>query len=217
MLGTVTAGLAALAGCTDGGPGGEETTTEPTTDRPTTERTTTESTTAPPETTAGPGATLVNGSFENGLTGWSVGRDLPADPNKTTGVVDANASVSGQFASDGAQSLKLFVDGRQDDGTLWVQQPVDLSGVGTLAVDYYTTAGGANTITKAAVYAGPEPSGSLAEADFDVGEPLERADGGDWQSFEYDVAHDGPGLVAVGITVVWETEVTRLLDDVRLA
>jgi hypothetical protein len=216
MLGTVGTGLVALAGCTSGGPGGEGTTAEPTTDRPTTERTTADPTTAPPETTAGPGAALANGSFEDGLTGWSVGRDLPADPNRTTGVVDANASVSGQFASDGAQSLELFVDGRQDDGTLWVQQPVELSGA-DLSVDYYTAAGGANTITKAAVYAGPEPAGGLGESDFDVSEPLEREDGGGWQTFEYDVEHDGPGLVAVGITVVWESEVTRLLDAVRLA
>jgi hypothetical protein len=201
LLSALGVGLAALAGC-QGNPSGDTTTT------------TTETTTPETTTTTAPG-TLTNASFEDGLAGWTVGRDLPEDPNKTTGVVDSEATTTTEMASDGTRSLALSIDGSQDDGTLWVQQPLDLSGVGTVALDYRTVAGGANTITKAAVYAGPERS--LAEAEFDVSEPLEREDGGDWQTFEYDVAHDGPGLLAVGITVVWETEVLRLLDDVRLS
>lgn len=225
LSGIGSAALLGLAGCIGGGGDGDDTTTpgnvsgDPTTTTPNDTTTTTpENTTTTTTTLPDPGERLTNPSFESDLEGWTVGTDLPDDPNKEDGgKVDHDVEATGHSASEGDQSLAVTIDGSQDDGTVWVQQEVDLTDVSTLSVDYLTSAGGANVITKAAVYAGPVPEDSLTETDFHREKALQRSDGGDWQTFEWDVDHDGTGLVAVGITVVWETEVTNFLDDVQLA
>lgn len=159
--------------------------------------------------------TLDNGSFEDGLSGWTVGSDLPADPSAGGDrPVDSDVTVTSERASNGTRSCALFLDGRQAEGTLWVQQRASLSGDERLAVDYYSERESVNTVARAAVYAGPVPDDGLAESDFDTTRAVEDHSG--WRSYEYDVSHDGTGLVAVGISVAWETEMTRFLDNVRL-
>lgn len=219
LLSTIGVGAAGFVGCVaddDPGPPSEDTTGEPTAS-PTT-NTTVRGTTDAEGTTAGtPGtpAALTNPSFESDLDGWTVGTHLPEDPNETTGTVDASAETTDRAASDGERALSLYVEGTQDDGTIWVQQPVDLSGVSTLSVDYEVTES-FNVRSKAAVYAGPAPEDALVEADFDTSNAIDGHDASGWKTFEYDVSHDGVGVVAVGVTVVWETEITNRLDAVRL-
>lgn len=192
-----TASLGSLAGCAPA-PDSDTQPTPPTTQTPMTV----------PQT-------LTNGSFEAGLANWSVGSDLPTDPNKDgTQPVDASVSPTTEVAADGDRALALSIDGRQDDGTLWVQQAVDLTDAATLAVDCYSEQESFNTISKVATYTGPEPDSPLTEQSFDTSEAVEDHAG--WKTYEYDIAHDGPGLVAVGISVVWETEFTRYIDNVRL-
>lgn len=154
---------------------------------------------------------LDNGSFEAGLRSWTVGTDLPTDPN-TGGPVETDVRVTAERASSGEQSLELSIDGRQDDGTVWVQQPVDLGRGSTLALDVYSPQESFNTITMVAAFAGPDRV--LRENEFDTSQAVE--DHGGWKTYEYPVDGDGLGVVAVGISVVWETEVTRWVDDVRL-
>ncbi|AWB27738.1 hypothetical protein [Halococcoides cellulosivorans] len=158
--------------------------------------------------------TLTNPSFESGLDGWTIGRDLPEDPNNAGEPVDSSVAVTDRVASDGDRALACTIDGSADDGTVWVEQRVDLSGVSEVSVDGFSAQESFNTIAKLAVYAGPDPDGDLTESDFDTSKATEDHEG--WETYTYDVDHDGPGLVAVGISVVWETEVTRVLDDVRL-
>lgn len=213
LAATGTAALLGLAGCSDqGSPGmtADGTSPEPSTTSPG----------GPGTTTEPPGTTLDNGSFEDGLAGWQVGTDLPTDPN-TGDPVDAAASVEQGDgddrppAYDGRRLLSLFIDGRQDDGTIWVQQQVDLREVDMLSVDVYSRMASANTVTKVAAYAGPLPDTPLVESAFDTTRPAD-AHGG-WRTFEYDASPEPHGLVAVGISVVWETPVTKFLDAVRLA
>lgn len=161
----------------------------------------------------GDGIDFQNGSFEDRLAHWVPGSDVPEDPN-TGNPVAHTISVSPVRASDGTSSVELFIDGRQDDGTIWVQQHAVLEGVETLAFDVYSPEESFNTITKVAAYAGPNPSNPLTEADFDTERAVEDHAG--WKTHEYPVAHDASGLVAVGMSVVWETEVTRYVDNVRL-
>lgn len=156
---------------------------------------------------------LRNPSFEDRLAGWTVGTDLPMDPN-TGDPVAARADTVGDPVSHGERSLSLFIDGRQDDGTIWVQQAVDLSGTSTLSVDVYSEGESFNTVTKLAVYAGPDPGRALGESDFDTTRATETHEG--WATQSYPVRSVDAGLLAVGISVVWETEVTRFLDAIRL-
>jgi len=156
-----------------------------------------------------------NGSFEAGFRGWTVGQDLPKDPNDPDELVDASAAVSTEEASRGKRSAEFFIDGVADEGTIWVQQPVDFAGVDGVAVDVHSRAPSANVITRAAVYWGPVPeTGGLAERDFDTSRAVEDHSG--WETYEYPISYDGRGLVAAGISVVWEGPATRYLDDVRL-
>lgn len=157
---------------------------------------------------------LVNPSFENGLAGWRIDADLPDDPN-TDSPVRARANRTTDPVSDGEWALSLFLDGSQDDGTIWVQQPVDLSTAMTLSVDVFSEQESFNTVTNLAVYAGPDPGRDLREQDFDTTRPTEDHEG--WKTQSYAVGQAEEGLVAVGISVVWETEVTRVLDNLRLS
>ncbi|WP_188879886.1 hypothetical protein [Halarchaeum grantii] len=158
-------------------------------------------------TTAG----LANGGFESGLAGWERGRELPTDPNTGAPVASA-VTVSDEQASEGSRAASFFIDGRQDDGTLWVAQTTDLSDADTLAVDVWSPEESFNTITKVAAYAGPERP--LTESAFDTTRAVE--DHGGWRTYEYPVESATDGLVAVGISVVWEAEVRRYVDAVRL-
>lgn len=214
FIGAIAAGLSTLAGCQGLGNQPEESTTDSPTNSPTPERTPTQTPAGGGTPTQVPGAELVNGSFENGLRGWTVGRDLPADPSHPDRKVASEADVTAHVGSVGNQAMEFFLDGSADDGTIWVAQEIDLEGVETLAVDGYSETKSFNTIAKMAVYAGPVPEDSLTETDFDTERATEDHDG--WKTYEYPVSHDGPGLVAVGISIVWETGVRRQLDDVRL-
>ena len=212
LLGTLAAGaVVGVAGCeTDDVPAIPPAETETESQQPPTETQTPSA-----QTPMTPQPALDNGSFEDGLTGWTVGRDLPTDPNAAGDQpVASDVSVSTDHAVDGAHSCALFLDGRQDDGTLWVQQRAALDDADRLAVDYYSEQESFNIITKAAAYAGPDPGRVLTESDFDTSAAIEDHAG--WKTYECDISHDGIGLVAVGISVVWETELTRFLDNVRL-
>lgn len=163
-----------------------------------------------------PDGTLVNGSFEEDWAGWSIGRHLPDDPNRPPGrKVASEVGVTTKRATDGTKACRLFIDGKQDDGTVWVQQPVDLSGTEYLAVDYRVSES-FNEIRIAATYTGPVPDEPLTEQDFDTERPLEGHERSGWKTFAYDVTHDGRGLVAVGFTIVWETGAEVVLDNIRL-
>ena len=157
---------------------------------------------------------LTNPSFERGLIGWKPDRDLPTDPN-TGDPVRTSVSITEQVSSEGDRALSLFLDGQQDDGTLWVQQRVNLSEADRVSVDVYSEQESFNTITKVAVYAGTDPGRPLVEGDFDTSREVEDHAG--WQTYTYPVEPVVTGLVAVGVSVVWETEVTRFLDNVVLS
>lgn len=167
-----------------------------------------------PDEPSAPGE-LANPSFEDGLLAWVIGRDMPLDPN-TGQYVASRARSTTEFASEGERSCELFVDGRQDDGTIWAQQAADLTDVTRLTFDVYSPEKSANTISRVAAYAGPRPNrGYLREEHFDTTRAVEDHEG--WETVEYPVDAEGIGLVAAGISVGWETEITRHVDHVRLS
>ncbi|MUV90610.1 hypothetical protein GJ629_12465 [Halapricum sp. CBA1109] len=232
LFGTAAASTALLAGCSssDGSTPGETTdesddpeTTAPeeTTTSPD-DGTTTEPDDGTPDDTPTPDpeppetpTEIRNGSFEDDLSAWTVGRDLPSQPGDSEEPVDSSIGTTSGRASDGSSALRIGIDGSADDGTVWVKQTVDPEAVSTLRVDGYSEMESFNTILKLATYVGPEPEDGLTEADFDTTEKLADHEG--WKTYEYDIdAGDGPVVVAVGLTIVWETGATGVLDNVRL-
>lgn len=207
LVGGGVAGTA--AGCGDWAGGSTSTRSPPGTDPPADR-------TSRPTPTGTHDGTLTNGSFESALDGWAIGTDLPEDPGNPGHPVAARARSAAAHAAHGQRALELFIDGRQDDGTIWVQQTVDLRNVETLAVAVHSPGQSFNTITKVAAYAGPSPAkgNELTESDFNTEQSIEGHEG--WKVFEYPIETGATGIVAVGISVVWETEVTRYLDTIRV-
>ncbi|WP_275738497.1 hypothetical protein [Halorhabdus sp. SVX81] len=199
----------AVGGCLDGDETDDGSPTDPGTGSPT--DTPTESPTDSPTDTP---QTLQNASFESELAGWTVGKDLPEDPNNVGEPVDSDVRTTTEVAADGERALAIEIDGSADDGTVWVQQEVDLSAVETLSVAGYSDQESFNEILQVATYAGPIPEDGLGEADFDRSNQLADHEG--WKTYEYPVEHDGEGLIAVGLNIVWETTAVGVLDDVRL-
>lgn len=162
---------------------------------------------------------VVDEGFE-GEVGWSVGKDVPLDPN-TGEPVEANASVSTLMARTGLRSMMLEIDGRQDDGTIWVETAVQLPDSGTkrvrLAFFVYSEAESFNVLANVVGFLGTAaPSG---EADFEV---LGQANpGAGWNEFsmeaEVNIDQGGELRAALGITVAWESRLTYFIDDVSVS
>jgi hypothetical protein len=157
---------------------------------------------------------LTNPSFEDGLTGWTIGRDLPEDPNDPGNPVPSTVEATTAQASVGARSVRMELDGSADDGTIWVAQGADFGSVDRVRVDCYSAEATFNLLAELAVYIGPMPEGGLSESDFDTNE--QTGDHSGWKTYEYPVEFTGTGVVAVGMNVVWETTVERFFDEVRL-
>lgn len=165
------------------------------------------------------GSVTVEESFENGLVDWTVGKDLPVDPN-TGDPIEASASISEDRARTGSKSLSLSIDGRQDDGTVWVQLPIAMSTVGTKRVQIgfyvFSETESFNVLAQIVAYANVSQPGD--EADFEKIGQANPAAG--WNKFEMskdvEVASGQPIYVAIGITVAWETILEYEFDDVRI-
>jgi len=138
---TGTALSTALAGCGALADSGDDTPTDDSGDGTPTPTDPSDPTATPtdggtPTDTPGAPSELTNGSFEDDWAAWSVGRDLPTDPNRPGDrAVGSDLGVTTRRSSDGETACRLFIDGSQDDGTVWVQQPVDLSAYDYLAAN----------------------------------------------------------------------------------
>ncbi len=165
------------------------------------------------------GMLTVRESFENGMADWTVGKDVPIDPN-TGDPVNASASVTDVRARTGSKALLLTIDGRQDDGTVWVQVHILMGAASARNIEtvfyVYSEVESFNVLAEVVAYAGvSQPN---AETDF---EKLGQADPAvGWNRFELtqEVEADaGDSIyVAVGITVAWETILEYEFDDVRI-
>lgn len=159
--------------------------------------------------------TVQNGSFECGLDGWVIGKDLPEEPGDSSDKIDHSVKTVTRKASDGCASVEFYLDGSADDGTIWVAQTVDLSDADSVLFDVYNEQKSFNILTQVAFYAGQKESDELVETDFDRSNDVEAHSG--WKTFRYDVSDvDGAATVAVGMNIVWETGVKHTYDNIRL-
>lgn len=63
-------------------------------------------------------------SFEHDFGGWVADADAPFDPNDPGYTVDWNVSRVASLAHSGEYSVGLYIDGRQDDGTVWIEKKI---------------------------------------------------------------------------------------------
>jgi len=169
-----------------------------------------------PRTQAGPYRASFRESFEAGLVGWETGADVPEDGERP-GPVDWSIVVSEAQASDGQVSARLFLDGKHDDGTVWLVRsfnvPGDMELTVTMSFDAWSESESFNTMGKVAAYAGPRRPNQ--EGDFDLSQALNQRAGWKRYSYSFDVrsSADRQLWVALGITAVWETQLTYYFDN----
>jgi hypothetical protein len=159
-------------------------------------------------------------SFESGLGSWEKGADVPDDPNRPGQKVAWSIVTSTEQAAQGTHSAQFSLDGRQDDGTIWLMRafrvPADKPYIVELSFLLWSESESFNTLAMAAAYAGahrPE-----READFDVEQAANQAAGWKAYTYRFTTRSDAAGTLwmAFGISVVWETEVAYYIDDVSV-
>jgi len=158
--------------------------------------------------------------FEEDLGGWEGDADVPPDPNNPGSPVDWKISRVTSPVKSGQYSVELYIDGRQDDGTVWIEKKLSVRKNTQIQVkvsfDVYSESESFNVIAGVVGFTGtfnPE-----VEADFAVlGQANEVAG---WKRYTHtatgNTSSSGEVWVAVGISVLWETEMTYNLDNVKV-
>ena len=73
-----------------------------------------------------PKQVLYDESFEEDFGGWEGNADVPLDPNNPGSTVDWNVSRVTSPVKSGQYSVELYIDGRQDDGTVWIERTLSV-------------------------------------------------------------------------------------------
>mgnify|MGYP001083722587 CR=1 FL=1 len=159
-------------------------------------------------------------SFEQDFGGWIEAADVPLDPNNPGHYVAWNVSRVTPLAHFGQYSVELYVDGRQDDGTVWIEKKIAVKDNSRIQIkisfEFYSEQESFNVIASVCAYAGI--SNPEVEADFILLGQANEAAG--WKHYTHETTLQTGSSeevwAAVGITVRWETEMTYNIDDVKI-
>lgn len=185
----------------------------------------------------GPGTTeTVTEGFEDGVKAWTPGSDVPEDPNRPGETVAWNITPSDERARGGDWSALYELDGRQDDGTIWLTRQIRVEPGQAYRANVsawaYSASESFNTRAHLVVSLAEQPP--EAEEDFPepgnntTGDPdaergglreaLDQAEGWREYRFGWTVPSDANRTLhlAVGISAVWETELEFWVDDVTV-
>ena len=64
--------------------------------------------------------------FEEGFSGLEGDADVPQDPNNPGSLVDWKVSRVTSPVKFGQYSVELFIAGREDDGTVWIERELSM-------------------------------------------------------------------------------------------
>jgi hypothetical protein len=165
-----------------------------------------------------PQTTTISQGFEDGLGEWVVGADVPADPNHPGQTVNWTINVVANQSFAGNRSAQFYIDGSQDDGTIWLTRNLtltpDTTKNVTVTFQLWSNNESFNTIANAVAHIGTK--NATAEGDFQVVGAANQVAG--WKSYSYtaevETGASGNVNVALGISAVWETQITYYIDDV---
>ncbi|MEM2111197.1 MAG: hypothetical protein QXX08_04890 [Candidatus Bathyarchaeia archaeon] len=169
-----------------------------------------------------PKAYIVNESFEDGFGRWTPDADVPEDPNNPGHFVEWYIKRVSNMSNSGQYSLEFFIDGRQDDGTIWIEQKISVKRNTVVHVKLsfylYSEAESFNAIAEVCAYA--NVLDAEKETDFADGQLGQANQVAGWKRYEYSAAVNSGSndeiWVALGITVLWETQMTYYIDDIEI-
>jgi hypothetical protein len=158
--------------------------------------------------------------FEQDFGGWIKDAQVPLDPNNPGHPVAWDVSRVTSLSHSGQYSIEFFIDGRQDDGTVWIEKKIPVKNTSQLQVEvsfeFYSEQESFNVIAGVCTYVGV--SNPEVEEEFIVLSPANEVTG--WKRYTYNTSlHTSSAeiWIALGITVRWETEMTYNIDDVKVA
>jgi hypothetical protein len=116
--------------------------------------------------------------------------------------------------------VRLYIDGSQDDGTIWLQRKLALEPNTTrnvtLTFELWSPSESFNTLANFVGYVGTK--NSTAEGNFQTLGSANLVEG--WRTYTLNApvqtGSSGEVYVAVGISAVWETVMTYYIDDVAV-
>jgi hypothetical protein len=167
-----------------------------------------------------PNPVIYDEDFEEDFGGLIGDADVPPDPNNPDSLVDWNVSRVTSPVKSGQYSVELHIDGRQDDGTVWIEKELSAKRNAQIQVEvsfeFYSESESFNVIADVVGFVGS--SNPEVEADFTVLGQASEVSG--WKRYTHTTTlktdSSGEVWVAVGISVRWETEMTYNLDDVKV-
>jgi hypothetical protein len=76
-------------------------------------------------------AFLIMDGFEQGsdeiVEGWTIEADVPLNPNDHGDVVEFSIRRVSNISYSGNYSALFFIDGTQDDGTIWLERKINMN------------------------------------------------------------------------------------------
>jgi hypothetical protein len=159
-------------------------------------------------------------NFEDGFEGWVTDADLPEDPNRPGELVDWRIELAGNVSSSGSKSVLLYIDGTQDDGTLWIERKLHLEPntqkTVNLSFQFWSESESFNTLGVVVGYAGSQ--NPEVEDDFVILGSANEAEGWKAYNLTQQIQTDASGdvHVALGFSVRWEAHLTYFVDDVKI-
>lgn len=158
--------------------------------------------------------------FENGFGVWTTDSDVPDNPNNPGYPVAWTIERVSNNSFSGNYSVLLSIDGRQDDGTIWIGRKLNLdpSSPKSVNVSYQLWSESESFNTLAVVVGHIGENNPVVEADFQVLGAANRVSGWLDYSFTSEINTNDTGevYVAVGISVTWETDISYLIDAVSI-
>lgn len=159
-------------------------------------------------------------SFESGFGEWSADADVPPDPNNPSYPVEWHVNRVNNVSYSGQYSLRFFIDGRQDDGTVWIEKKINVKEHTQIQFKVsfwlYSEQESFNTIAVVCAHIGVE--NPEVESDFIVIGAANEVAG--WKNYTHvadlNTGSSGELWVAVGISVRWETQMTYYIDDIEI-
>ena len=148
---------------------------------------------------------------------WSANAYVLPDHDSPGNSVQWHIRRASNISHSGAYSAELFIDGKQDDGTIWLERKISVKQNAQirLSVSFwlYSEQKSFNTIAAVVAYAGiakPEVEDDFAV----VGSANEVTS---WKNYVYEANVNtdstSEAWVAVGISVRWETIMTYYIDE----